>query len=69
MNRKEEIWLAKMEPKKVLKKEYVIDGHKLVFESDCPTCESAVQFNDNYCKNCGQKLDWKKEKKRNRKIK
>lgn len=28
----------------------------------CPECEWAVdRFDDNYCSDCGQKLDWTKE--------
>lgn len=29
----------------------------------CPVCETYVQYGDNYCHNCGQKLEWKEVQK------
>ena len=29
-----------------------------VISSCCPNCELEVLKNDNYCSNCGQKIDW-----------
>ena len=32
-----------------------------VISSCCPNCELEVLKNDNYCSNCGQKIDWESE--------
>ena len=29
---------------------------------DCPVCDRTVDNNENYCFNCGQRLDWEAEK-------
>lgn len=29
----------------------------------CPVCDSYVQYGDNYCHNCGQRLEWKEVQK------
>lgn len=29
---------------------------------DCPVCDRTVDSNENYCFNCGQRLDWEAKK-------
>lgn len=32
-----------------------------VYNSQCPVCGRYVTIEDNYCGNCGQAIDWRKE--------
>lgn len=38
------------------------DKQKLFYELCCPVCGNVVwKFIDNFCSNCGQKIDWRFE--------
>ena len=45
--------LNKMNPLPVIHKKYFYG-----YIHTCPTCNSTIEENDNYCKKCGQHLDW-----------
>lgn len=50
--------LEKQIPKKPIMRKDVAETYYI-----CPECEWEVdKFDDNYCSDCGQKLDWAKEK-------
>ena len=65
----EELWLQiadiiddlaeKQIPKKTTKRQYVPNG-TLVY-GHCPNCDSFPNNFFNYCRNCGQALDWGQE--------
>lgn len=48
--------LEKQIPKKTTKRQYVPNG-TLVY-GHCPNCNSFSKNFFNYCRNCGQALDW-----------
>lgn len=48
--------LEKQIPKKTTKRQYVPNG-TLVY-GHCPNCDSFSKNFFNYCRNCGQALDW-----------
>ena len=49
--------LEKQIPKKPIMRKDVAETYYI-----CPECEWGVdKFDDNYCSDCGQKLDWAKE--------
>ena len=49
--------LEKQIPKKPIMRKDVAETYYI-----CPECEWEVdKFDDNYCSDCGQKLDWAKE--------
>ena len=50
--------LEKQIPKKPIMRKDVAETYYI-----CPECEWEVdKFDDNYCSDCGQKLDWSSEK-------
>ena len=50
--------LEKQIPKKPIMRKDVAETYYI-----CPECEWGVdRFDDNYCSDCGQKLDWSSEK-------
>lgn len=57
--------LEKQIPKEPKYKKQLRDffGIATVVKGDCPCCGKAeIYSNANYCPDCGQKLDWEKEK-------
>lgn len=55
--------LEKQIPKKPQNKKYSFYPHSTLLKSkygECPNCKS-IQVDDEYCANCGQKLDWSDE--------
>ena len=55
--------LEKQIPKKPGNKKYSFYPHSTVLKSkygECPICKT-IQVDDEYCANCGQKLDWSDE--------
>ena len=55
--------LEKQIPKKPENKKYSFYPHSTLLKSkygECPTCKT-IQVDDEYCANCGQKLDWSNE--------
>ena len=56
--------LEKQIPKKPRNKKYSFYPHSTLLKSkygECPVCKT-IQVDDEYCANCGQKLDWSDEK-------
>lgn len=37
------------------------DVRKKAYQTTCPICSSAVLTSTNFCRGCGQKLDWREE--------
>ena len=55
--------LEKQIPKKPENKKYSFYPHSNLLKSkygECPVCKT-IQADDEYCANCGQKLDWSEE--------
>lgn len=55
--------IEKQIPKKPKNKKYSFYPHSTLLKSKygkCPVCKS-IQVDDEYCANCGQKLDWSDE--------
>ena len=55
--------LEKQIPKKPQNKKYSFYPRSTLLKSkygECPNCKS-IQVDDEYCANCGQKLDWSDE--------
>ena len=55
--------LEKQIPKKTQNKKYSFYPYSTLLKSkygECPACKS-MQADDEYCANCGQKLDWSDE--------
>ena len=55
--------LEKQIPKKPGNKKYSFYPHSNLLKSkygECPICKT-IQVDDEYCANCGQKLDWSDE--------
>lgn len=56
-----------LQDKATPKKPYCIEEYNDIFEINmhlykCQNCDSYIGFGDDYCQDCGQKLDWSDEK-------
>lgn len=52
--------ISKHVAKKVVTKQTDYDGHPFIFTL-CPSCEKSLFTQENYCRDCGQHLDWSLE--------
>ena len=57
--------IEKETPKKVIRTAYKdiygfkLEDSKTHYYNGCPVCKNNVGIDANYCRHCGQKLDWK----------
>lgn len=51
--------LEKQQPKKLIERHYEEEGEEPYIEMTCPNgCRLQPSRTSNYCRKCGQKLDW-----------